>query len=402
MPLWFNKIQKDFYEINLEVKRLTQGRYPDFVKAKRPTHSADHIPVFMFHTIDPGIFEDQLNFLKTNGYRTITCDEFYQVLAGKTKIPPKSVLLTIDDGKISVWIYAYPLLKKYGFQATVFLIPGYMEASGPYIPNLEDLWAGKCQPQDIKNLDRTFNPLLNWEQVSEMYNSGIIDFQCHTLYHHKIYTGKRIVDFFNPFDNSPIYNIPLPKNWEIKLKSESKEQFFGMPVYENSPLMLGRARYLNDLKITEKCIQYVREQGIEFFQKKFWRSELFLVAQNMNGNIKENYQSAEATFKEIYYDLSEAKNLIEKNLPGHKVRHLCYPYGTGSEVAVECSKRAGYLTNFWVTHVSRSSNKAGDDPFYCTRLKDDYIYRLPGVGRKNLSEIILMKLKRRIMRMPLY
>jgi peptidoglycan/xylan/chitin deacetylase (PgdA/CDA1 family) len=41
----------------------------------------------------------------------------------------KSVLLTIDDARSSVWRFAYPLLKKYQMNAVVFIIPGWTKDS---------------------------------------------------------------------------------------------------------------------------------------------------------------------------------------------------------------------------------------------------------------------------------
>ncbi len=79
-------------------------------------------------SIDTETFEAQLKFLKENNYHVLSMPEFIDCLE-KGRFPPRSVLITIDDGYKSVYEYAYPLLKKYGFPFTVFL---YMEGIGRY------------------------------------------------------------------------------------------------------------------------------------------------------------------------------------------------------------------------------------------------------------------------------
>lgn len=396
-------IRKNFHEISLEAGHLVNGRYPDFVRLRQPPPLTNGIPVFMFHSIKPDVFEAQMRFLASNGYQTITCDEFYEMITQHRPIPPKTVLLTIDDGKSSVWVHAYPLLKKYNFKATIFLIPGYIQESADYDYNLEDYWNKRCQPGQVRSRDNDFNPLLTWQQIREMRSSGLIDFQCHTLFHHKVFTGPDIIDFFNPSHREPIFNVVVPIDYEDRLISGNHEDLYGMPIHSNQPLMAAQPRYFNDVGCTDSCIEYVANNGgIKFFTKSTWRQELRGFISRDGTGFNHRYQSQQETQKEIFDNLVAARKLIEENVPGQAVRHLCYPFGIGSKEAVKCSMDAGYVSNFWVTHPSKAINRAGDDPFYCCRLKDDYIFRLPGTGRKSLLEILLQKLKRRVTAESIY
>lgn len=67
-------------------------------------------------------FEKQMKYLKKHNYKTLTMDEFYDWKNGKIKLPRKSVLITIDDGSLSNYLYAFDILKKYDINATVFYI----------------------------------------------------------------------------------------------------------------------------------------------------------------------------------------------------------------------------------------------------------------------------------------
>lgn len=67
-------------------------------------------------------FEKQMKYLRDHNYKTLTLDEFYDWKKGKIDIPRKSVLVTIDDGSLSNYMYAFPILKKYNINAVVFYI----------------------------------------------------------------------------------------------------------------------------------------------------------------------------------------------------------------------------------------------------------------------------------------
>lgn len=67
-------------------------------------------------------FEEQMKFLHDFKFKTLTLDEFYKWKKGEIEVPFNSVLVTFDDGLLSNYEYAFPILKKYNINATVFLI----------------------------------------------------------------------------------------------------------------------------------------------------------------------------------------------------------------------------------------------------------------------------------------
>ena len=69
-------------------------------------------------------FEEQLKYLKENGYNTIDLEDFYLWYIGKKTLTDKDIVIVIDDGNVSAYFYAIPLLEKYGFKATIFVITG--------------------------------------------------------------------------------------------------------------------------------------------------------------------------------------------------------------------------------------------------------------------------------------
>jgi len=73
-------------------------------------------------SISPESFAQQLEFLKKNGYHTITLQMLYQHLQSGIVLPKKPVILTFDDAYEDNLINALPLLNQYEMTGTVFII----------------------------------------------------------------------------------------------------------------------------------------------------------------------------------------------------------------------------------------------------------------------------------------
>jgi peptidoglycan/xylan/chitin deacetylase (PgdA/CDA1 family) len=152
------RTQKNEYETeNIDAVTLV-----DEIKSK---HNDKGIPVLMYHAIgyEAGNtarvpkenFIKQMKYLKNNGYVTLTLDEAYDFFVKNKPIPEKSVVLTFDDGYVDNYVEAMPILKKFGFKATIFVITGAVNKSKNY---------------------------MNVEQLKEMEASGM-DIQGHTVHH---------------------------------------------------------------------------------------------------------------------------------------------------------------------------------------------------------------------------
>jgi peptidoglycan/xylan/chitin deacetylase (PgdA/CDA1 family) len=388
--------------MRLEAGYFTRRRYPRFVTSRNPAGLGAEVPVFVHHTIEPEPFEEHLQFLRENGYYTATAGELLDHLTGARPLPADSVVLTIDDGRTSVYTYAYPLLQKFGMRATVFLIPGYVPERGPTLRTLADFWGGMCDRSDVHDRDPA---LMGWSQLRTLEGTGVFDFQSHTLYHHKIPTGPRIVDFVRPDLALAGYDVPLPDGYEVRLCMGGGDDLLGMPIYENDALMSGRLRYIPDPRLAEACLEYVASRGgASFFVEESWRKTLHQWVEQWRTRFPDTgrYQSPLENEDELVSNLRRAREMISHRLAGTEVVHLCYPYGAGSPRSVRASRAAGYRTNFWAVRERRRSNHPGDDPFGCPRLKADYVFRLPGRNRRSLTDIFASKLKRRVECRPVF
>lgn len=73
---------------------------------------------------------------------------------------------------------------------------------------------------------------------------------------------------------------------------------------------------------------------------------------------------------------------------------LCYPWTSGSGLAVELSRGASYRTNHWGKVDNRLANQPGDDPYHISRMASDSFYLLPGARRESLRNVLWRKVCR--------
>lgn len=74
------------------------------------------------YSVSPEKFEEQLAYLKREGYTTISLLEFAKAKKGKFTLPEKPLVITFDDGYADNYTTALPLLEKYGMKASVFMV----------------------------------------------------------------------------------------------------------------------------------------------------------------------------------------------------------------------------------------------------------------------------------------
>ena len=157
-----------FQEFYQTVSRIIKADYPEFLNKKS---IGNEIPAFVYHNVDKKSFEEHLQHLKRNNYETLTTFDLENLLSSSTAYNDKKyVILTFDDGLENLYKVAYPLLRTYNFKAVAFIVP---------------FWIGK-------------KDMLSWEQIREMNDSEVVDFQSHSYCHGRIPVSSQVVDFFHP------------------------------------------------------------------------------------------------------------------------------------------------------------------------------------------------------------
>ena len=90
----------------------------------------------------PAKLEAELKYLKDNGYQAVTSEQVYEYYANGKPLPEKPIMLSFDDDDENQYTNGLPLLDKYGFKATFFIMTVTMDKEN-YMTT-----------QQIKDLDR--------------------------------------------------------------------------------------------------------------------------------------------------------------------------------------------------------------------------------------------------------
>lgn len=151
--------------------------YP--MKATKPVN----IPVLMYHAITgAGVmaenpvhvsldnFMEQMNWLQRKGYEAVSIHDFFAIITGNKTAPKNPVLITFDDGYLSQFNRATPVLEKHGFKAVLFLT-----VNGVGQKDYNEVFPF---PQDCPATDRP----LNWQEIGEM-EKGLWDIEAHGCRH---------------------------------------------------------------------------------------------------------------------------------------------------------------------------------------------------------------------------
>jgi peptidoglycan/xylan/chitin deacetylase (PgdA/CDA1 family) len=161
------------------------------------------VPILMYHyveyvqdkgdkmrqalNVNPNVFDAQLKTLTDAGYTFMTASELQSVIDGYEQLPPKPILITIDDGHWDLYTDILPILEKYHVRATAYIISGFLGGSD----------------------------FLTSEQLQKVVQSGMVEIGAHTV-HHVALAGKL----------SPVvtYEVKqskedLEKNYHIKITS---------------------------------------------------------------------------------------------------------------------------------------------------------------------------------------
>ena len=379
-----------------EIRLFFLGRMPRFLKTNDYEKVKEDVPVFVFHSVEPVRFEKQLRYLADNGYNTIDTDGLNEILRNGKKKSTKTVALTFDDATGSFWAVAFPLLKKYGFCAILFAIPGLVPTNNQVFPNLENTWTDNCPLETITSRER-IQPLCTWSELLTIHQSGFIDVQSHSLTHSRINISSKVVDFINPeFDTYFYENINIPVSRDNPSSERPQRSIrYGQPIFQSASRLSGYRRYLEDVSIGDRLVNYVAENGLEsFYSRSSWRRELERKYRNLvsrTGMIDE-YENPQETQNAIRTELIKSKQTLESRLPGKIVRHLCYPWFQGSLLSDKIAEECGYQSVFYGFSTRDDSNKSNALPMKISRISEEYLFCLPGKGRQSMYSVLAAKL----------
>lgn len=142
------------------------------------------VPIVMYHSIyeyknnnyvlSPKILENDLKYFKNKGYTPVFISELVDyVNYMDCKLPAKPIVITFDDGNYNNYSKVLPLIKKYNFKCVVSVVGKFIE--------VED-------GQSVRNNEYSS---LNYKEIINMHDSGLVEFGNHTYDWHKIKGARK-------------------------------------------------------------------------------------------------------------------------------------------------------------------------------------------------------------------
>lgn len=175
-----------------------------FYCTKEPAHASgdNMLKILCYHdvaenediyTVSPTLLEQHINYLLQEGYTFIDAQTYVDINKGLVQAPPKSVMLTFDDGYLSFYTQVYPLLKKHNIPALFSIVGSWMNGN---------------KPSEV-------GELVTWEQLREMQASGLVTIASHSYALHH----------WAEINSSQDKSIPAQSRLFINSRYETAEAF---------------------------------------------------------------------------------------------------------------------------------------------------------------------------------
>ncbi len=349
------------------------------------------VPVVMLHSVSgfrpdrpatfpvwcpPEMFEGYLAYLRRRGYTTITLRRLHDHVAEGAPLPPKPIVLTFDDGYLDNWVYAVPLLEKYGFTATVFVPTDFIQPGDTPRPTLADVWRGRLREEDLEVYG-----YLNEAEIREASRRGVLDVQSHGRTHTWLPVSDEVVDVHRP-------DLPLRQlRWTWWNRFPERKPFWfheisardipwGAPVYR-SALALSAPAVRPDPGLEERLVAHVAERGGEaFFRGKGWREEVGRVVAEWKREHPDPFprETAEQFRERLREELTASRERLEA-LTGREVRFMCWPNGGVCREAFDLLGECGYLAATLPSRAKQPRNHRGTRPDRIGRISATSYFR---------------------------
>lgn len=331
-------------------------------------------------TLELKYFEDILCFIKRKNFKTF----FISSMAQDACRMENAIGLSFDDGYLDNWVYAFPLMKKYGIRATIFCSTDYITREEVTRPTLESVWHGK-----LKQSELTSWGFCSVSEIRQMERSGLIDVQSHTVTHDKLPVSDRIIGFHHPGNRN--FNFLFTENSSMKKPGYItngrlvESVSYGRPLFEEKSAALAPRVWIN-----EEFIQAVihRLKGFDWGNYRFQKALAHVQPVIQSFQEKDQIvtrRETEAEYRErLENEVLSSKQKLEQMLK-KSINVICWPHGDFNPLAVEMARNVGYEK---IHYVETKKNGVPLDADHFTRM---------GVGSVlNNRFLTLLKIKTKI------
>ena len=333
------------------------------------------LPVLMYHyvsawpnaiAVDPEIFESHLRAMSENGFHGVgLADAAAYFLEGRS-LPEKSVLITFDDGFLDNFVYAYPLLKKYGHKGIIFAVTGKTADQDCVRPTLDDVWSGFVNADELPQVNHPYHHtaqgfrirrdlFVSWEEAKVMEASGVIRVEAHSHRHRSVFTGPRFETLFKPGDRKRTFD---------RIEAEI---LFGLPVFEHGPALARKAFFPSDeiYDLVREAVPQDFDGAREFFERPRAGADLEKRILNIPREKRGRIETDDEFKERVRDELARCRDAQASHL-GRKPLSLSWPWGEYCAQGLEIARELGFSLFFTTT---MGPNPPGKNPAHIHRFK---------------------------------
>ena len=222
-----------FSELSHELTALLRG-YPAFVTRRgTPTSSRARSRCSCFTRSSRAQFEEQIEFLVANGYRTLSLSEYLDTQAGRRAPGAREVLLTFDDARSSFWLFAFPILRKAGLKADA-IRHHRLDARHERAAELGRRVGGaRCRRVISRPSIPTIGVSVRGTSCAGCTPSGTVSVDSHSHLHRRVFASRRLLSLIRAEDDFSASNAvhgPYLSCRESPLELDP-DNFVGLPLF---------------------------------------------------------------------------------------------------------------------------------------------------------------------------
>jgi hypothetical protein len=234
-----------------------------------------------------------------------------------------------------------------------------------------------------------------------MQNSGLVDFQSHSYSHHTDINNLHIKSvWIKSRQNDIPWAVP---GFDIRT---DRREIRLLPVFDGSPLYGGGGAYLLPDSFWSQCYNLQKKHEAHITGKLDHRKVEEL--KNEYGELLKGYSLSDCKMQAndiediMRKDLEDSRSAIECELPATRINHFSFPWHSSSPASWKVLMEGGFISGAVGLNIRDEAKSA--DPSVATffRVNADFLFCLPGTGRRSFLYSIFRKILRRMNRANTY
>lgn len=340
--------------------------------------------------VNPEVFEAHMETLAQEGRLGISLDEAAAYLLEGEPLPEGSLLITFDGGFLDNFVYAYPLLKKYGHKAVLFAVTSKVEPDTAPRPSIEDVWEGYVDIDGLPPVNRPYKHtneglrvrrdlFVSWEEARMMQKSDVFSVCPMSHTHGRVFTGPSFDELHKP---SARKNPFEPGGEDIT---------YGLPRFKDGPALSNRA-FVPSQALLELVASEVPQSAVDasrFFQRPGAEENLIKKIKRLSKEGLGSVESEEEFRARVQEELSTSRAVIAKEI-GAEPKAMAWPFGAHAPESLDIAKELGFELFFTST---MGANRPGKRPeqihrFHAKNRKPGWLISRLGVYSRPLSAAV--------------